>query len=140
MLVTTISQASHEQNISVTSIRWQLVKNEIQPIDKMKWNLNGFIGQPYLKEDIQKVLSEFKPDKTIKIRNEKIKSISKYSKEEVLIVLRKHMKHYLWNKYFTDWKQKDWIEFNKLIMTPNPNNIEVIDHETVEADGITIHV
>lgn len=114
MLVTTISQVSHEHNISVTSIRWQLIKNEIQPIDKAKWKLNGFIGQPYFKDDIQKAISEFKPDKTIKLRKERFKNISKYSKYEVLIVIRKNMKHYLWNKNFNEWNKNDWIEFNKL--------------------------
>lgn len=114
MLVTTISQASQEHNISVASIRWQLVKNEIHPIDKAKWKLNGFIGQPYFKDDIQKAISEFKPDKTIKLRKERFSNINKYSKDEVLVVLRKYMKHYLWNKHFTDWNVNDWIEFNKL--------------------------
>jgi len=113
MLVTTISEASRLNNISVTSIRWQIVKNEIQPIDKMKWNLNGFIGQPYLKEDIVKAIETFDPDKVIKKRKSVCKS---YSNQDVLIVLRKNKKSRLWNKKIEDWKHKDWVEFNKLIL------------------------
>lgn len=112
-LVTTISEISTLKNISVDSIRWQLTKQNIQPIDHIKWNLNGYIGKPYKKEDIETALKSFNPDKTIQLRTLR-NNTTKQPKEYVLKVLNSNIKSRLWNKKISDWKNKDWIEFNKL--------------------------
>lgn len=112
-LVTTISEASTLNNISVDSIRWQLTKNDIKPIDNVKWNLNGYIGKPYKKEDIETALKSFNPDKTIQLRALR-NDTTKHPKEYVLKVLNLNKKSRLWNKSLSDWKNKEWIEFNRL--------------------------
>lgn len=56
------------------------------------------------------------------------------SNEEICKVLRNHLKSNLWNKLISSWNYSDWEEFKKL-ESECKNNIEVIDPETVEADG-----
>lgn len=111
-MLTTISECSANCELSVTQIRWQLTKNEVQPIDTVKWVLRGYIGRPYKVEDVNKALSGYNP---------KIKRIAivepqriNYTQSEIIQVLRNYPKYSLWNKHIKDWNSSDFTEFNNL--------------------------
>lgn len=48
-----------------------------------------------------------------KMQLEKLQ-LPKYSLFEILDILRKDIKHYLWNKYVAQWQDADWIKFEIL--------------------------
>lgn len=115
----TISEISSTKKLPISFIRWRLAKNNVKPIVNEKWTHNGFIGQPYKVDEMEKALI-VKPKKEVKetpvnpieplIQKRKL-----YSNEFVCRVLRPHIKHYLNNKLIRDWNYLDWAEFNKLI-------------------------
>ncbi len=130
MNLVTISEASIINNISVNTIRNQVYKHKIQPIDKVKWQLNGYLGHPFKKEDIEMVISEYKNTEVKHIPEQEMK-IKRYTSEEVCKVLRKHLNSTLWNKQISSWNIVDFRTFEKL-KSLEENNIEVIDPETVD--------
>jgi len=113
-MTTTISEQATLRGVDVDSIRWQLLKNKIEPIEKKKWVLRGYIGRPYNSADIDLAMKGFKPERRIALRAEKKEHIKMYSQHEVCIVLRKHIKSNLNNKVLKDWNATDWKEFNNL--------------------------
>lgn len=114
-MTTTISEAAYLNNVPVSTIRWQLKKNNIQPIEKKKWNLRGFIGLPYKLEDVQIVLGKFQRVKKEPVPEiEEPVTIKKITQKEVCEVLRKDVKSSLNNKLIKFWTKEDWKEFNNL--------------------------
>lgn len=119
MNYTTIPELSANTNLSTNSIRFQLYKNKIEPVEKVKLNINGFVGQPFKIEDVEKVISSFVPtSERIKIDSDALKEIKKYSHQDVCKVLRNHIKSVLNNKIVSTWNYKDWQEFEELKNTP----------------------
>lgn len=119
-MTTTISEQAVLRGVDVDSVRWQLTKNNIEPIERKKWVLRGYIGRPYLFEDIERAMKGFRPDKAIALRNiqkEKIKT--HYSQKEICEVLRSDVKNPLNNKEVKNWNDKDWLTFEKLKINLN---------------------
>lgn len=126
-MTTTISEQAVLRGVDVDSIRWQLTKNNIEPIERKKWVLRGYIGRPYLFEDIERAMKGFRPDKAIALRNiPKRKVKTHYSQKEVCEVLRFHVKSPLNNKMVKSWNEKDWGEFNSLKKQTASNNNEAV--------------
>jgi len=85
--------------------------------NRLKNNVNFiYLMDAYEKRDIE-MYNKF--CKIIKERPKIKKIINKpfqlnISIKEVIPILKKNSKHYLWNKSFEKWEMKDWKEFNKL--------------------------
>lgn len=112
-MLTTISETSANCNLTVNQIRWQLTKNNVQPIDTVKWSLNGYLGRPYKVEEVSKALENYNPitNREIVI-TEEVKP--NYTQNEIIQVLRKHPKNNIWNKNIKYWTNSDFEEFKKL--------------------------
>lgn len=119
-MTTTISEQAVLRGVDVDSVRWQLTKNNIEPIERKKWVLRGYIGRPYLLEDIERAMKGFCPEKTIALRNKPKKKIKKhYSQKEICEVLRSDVKNPLNNKEVKNWSDNDWLTFEKLKINLN---------------------
>lgn len=118
-MTTTISEQATLRGVDVDSIRWHLIKNKIEPIERKKWVLRGYIGRPYKLEDIDKVMQGFRPEKCIALRVDPEPIKKHYTQKEICQVLRNHIKNPLNNKLVKDWNYKDWQEFENLKINLN---------------------
>ncbi len=127
--LTTISELVSLNNIVPATVKYLLEKQNVSPVDKKRHVISGFSGYPYLATEANKALLPF-----IKSRQKSTVVLKKMSNEDICKVLRHYLKSNLWNKLISSWNFSDWEEFKKLEYEFK-NNIEVIDPETVEADG-----
>lgn len=113
-MTTTISEQAALRGVDVDSVRWQLTKNNIEPIERKKWVLRGYIGRPYLFEDIENAMNSFKPERVIALRKNQEPIKKYYTQKEICQILRSYIKNPLNNKMVKDWNYKDWQEFENL--------------------------
>jgi hypothetical protein len=111
MKTTTIQELSHTHKINDQQVRLLLIKNNILPIKNNKVVINGFSGRAYYSELCEPIMTAYVNSNAKPKRNEIIK---KHSIIEVLNVLRKDVKHVLWNKEIKNWNVLDWREFQVL--------------------------
>lgn len=112
----TIPELSALNNISANSIRFQFYKNNIEPVDEVRWTINGYTGKPFKRSDAEKVIFGFvsNPDRSKKLSHAPKEKLKRYSSEEVCKVLRNHLKSNLWNKQISMWNVFEWKEFEYL--------------------------
>lgn len=113
MKTTTILEQSSIHEIAQSTLFKALVRNKVKPLENKYFSINGFRGRPYNSMEVQNVITLFKSKNKAK-EPKKVEDYRKYSFNEVLEILRKNPKHYLWNKQVTKWTIYDWKEFEKI--------------------------
>lgn len=113
MNLSTIPELAKLNGITTQQVSVLFKANGINPIEKKKVNINGFIGWAYEVSEVESVIRTFVERKN---KPKKDFVIKKYTNEEVCLRLRNDVGHYLWNREIKNWNSYDWKEFEKLTL------------------------